>query len=98
LLDLNSSFVSFESKRIDFDVKKVDVLKKNSLLEREVKEHDEKISQLVKEVNNAYNIKKHLNISLNKSSSNPPKARTQKLNFNFDLCNNVNTQDSRVQT
>ncbi|CAI2384185.1 unnamed protein product [Moneuplotes crassus] len=97
--NLNASFMTYESKTITMEKQKDSVLLQNSFLENELKERDSAVSGLVQEINNKYQNRKKLSVSLNISNSNSNNEKNKSFDKrnDFATCAGV-TQDTRFQT
>lgn len=107
--NLNTSIFSIETQRIDFEKKLVDWSHHSILLEKELKQKDEEITNLVKKVNKAYHGQKQPSFDKQAPTSNknentsllgvlPISNFAENLEPKIDELNRLNTQDTRLQT
>lgn len=96
--ELNTSYISQESKRIDWERQQQNLKLQNSVLEKSVREKDTTITELIREITSMHNTSKLNNISLSRSKSSTVGGHNKGLELKLDFGPNVNTQDTRMQT
>ena len=87
IMDLNASYVSYESKSKMLEKKADSFLHINSILEKEIKAKDNEIGELVRDINQVYQSQKSFSLSMNNSKISNKPTPTKNPGFKIDLGN-----------